>query len=82
MYFAAVIKRLIMMYPLRIHQHIPWPVPMQATAVSIPGRFETNVPGPWLLHSIPWRKCPRVMLRGTAPSSTCRTTAAGSTEKS
>ncbi len=66
---------------------------MQATAASIPGRFETKVPGPWLqrspqhhaawlLHSIPWRKCPRVMLRGTAPSSTCRTTAAGSTEKS
>ena len=36
----------------------------------------------WPLYSIPCLKCPRVMLRGTAPSSTWRTTAAGSTEKS
>ena len=92
MYFAAVIKRLIMIHPLSIHQQVPGSPPMQATGRSVPGRFETMVPELWPrssrqhaarpLYSIPWRKCPRVMLRGTAPSSTCRTTAAGSTEKS
>ena len=84
MYFAAVIKRLIMIHPLSIHQLVPGSLPMQATERSVPGRFKTMVSELWSrsLYSIPCRKCPRVMLRGTAPSSTWRTTAADSTEKS